>query len=78
MKLIDYLKPVFLGAGFLFLLAGLNILMIEQPAYNDYVAWLYTLILYTFYLYLVLIFLGMLVMAIEFAQKANANRRAHP
>jgi hypothetical protein len=61
MALVEYLKPLILAGGFLFLLVGINIMMVEQPAYNEAVGWLYTLVLYTFYLYLVFLFISVIM-----------------
>jgi hypothetical protein len=74
MALIEFVRPLILAAGFLFLLVGLNILIVEQPAYNNALSWLYTLILYTFYLYLVFVFLSMLVAALEGLLKLRQKR----
>ena len=77
MAMIELLKPVILAAGFLFLLVGLNIMMVEYPNYNEAVGWLYSLILYTFYLYLVLVFIGLLVMALNYLKSARLNQKSH-
>lgn len=61
MKLIDFITPLLLAAGFLFIITGLNILLIENAVYSESLSGLYTLILYSFYLYLVLLFLTVLV-----------------
>jgi hypothetical protein len=73
MALIEFIRPIILAAGFLFILVGMNIFMIEQPAYNDAMGWLYTLILYTFYLYLVFVFLSIIVSTFD----ALLQLRAH-
>ena len=65
MGLIEYLRPLIFAGGFLFIMVGLNILIAEQPAYEDQLTGLYTLVLYTFYLYLVFVFLSILVAGIE-------------
>lgn len=66
MALVNYLKPLLMAAGFLFILVGLN-LLINNAATGDVPALsaLYTLILYTFYLYLVFLFLSILVAVLE-------------
>ena len=58
MALVEYIRPLVLAGGFLFILVGMNILIAEQPTYADTLSGLYTLILWTFYLYLVLVFLS--------------------
>ena len=64
-ELMNYLRPVILAAGFLFILAGLNILIIENPSYESSLSWLYTLILYTFYLYILFLFLNVLIAVLK-------------
>ena len=65
MGMVEYLRPLILAAGFMFILVGLNILIAEQPAYLAELSGLYTLILYMFYLYLVFAFLSLLVGALD-------------
>lgn len=65
MALTEYLRPLILMGGFLFILTGMNILIVEQPAYTDALSALYVLILYTFYLYMVFLFLSILVGGLE-------------
>ena len=65
MGLVEYLRPLILAGGFLFILVGLGILIMEQPAYADSLTGLYTLVMYTFYLYLVFLFLSLIVGALD-------------
>jgi len=65
MALIEYLRPLIFAGGFLFILVGVNILIVEQPTYGAALEGLYTLILYTFYLYLVFAFLSLIVGALD-------------
>ena len=65
MGLIEYLRPLIFAGGFLFIMVGLNILIVEQPTYLDQLTGLYTLVLWTFYLYLMLLFLSILVGALD-------------
>lgn len=65
MALTAYLRPLILAGGFLFILAGISIMMTEQPEYTDVLTGIYTLVLYTFYLYLVFVFLNVLITALQ-------------
>lgn len=65
MALTEYLRPLILAGGFLFILVGMNILITEQPTYNSSLSWLYTLILYTFYIYILFVFLSIIVGALD-------------
>ena len=65
MGLIEYLRPLIFAGGFLFIMVGLNVLIVEQPTYLDQLTGLYTLVLYMFYLYLMLLFLSILVSALD-------------
>jgi hypothetical protein len=65
MALIDNIKPLLLAAGFLFIIVGLNILIVEQPTYSVGLSWIYTLVLYSFYLYLVFGFISIIVGAFD-------------
>lgn len=67
MAVLDYLKPMILAGGFLFILTGMNILIAEHPEYDAALGALYGLVLYTFYLYLILVFVWMLALVLEFA-----------
>ena len=61
MGLIEYLRPLIFAGGFLFIMVGLNILIVEQPTYAGELTSLYILVMYTFYLYLLFVFLSLLV-----------------
>ena len=74
MALVEYVRPLILAGGFLFILVGMNILIAEQPTYADTLSGLYTLILWTFYLYLVLVFLSILITGLQ----ALLNLRKSP
>ena len=65
MGLIEYLRPLIFAGGFLFIMVGLNVLIVEQPTYVSELSGLYVLVLYTFYLYLMLLFISMLVAALD-------------
>jgi hypothetical protein len=65
MGLTEYLRPLILAGGFLFILVGMNILIVEQPAYDAALSSLYVLILYTFYIYLLFLFLSVLVSGLD-------------
>lgn len=71
MGLVEYLRPLILAGGFLFIMVGLGILIVEQPAYAAALTGLYTLVMYSFYLYLVFVFLSLLVSALDFLLKAR-------
>jgi hypothetical protein len=73
--LIEYVRPLILAGGFLFLLVGLNILIVEQPTYEAALTGLYTLILYTFYLYLVFVFLSIIVAGLEALLKLRSGNK---
>lgn len=73
MALVEHIRPLILAGGFLFILVGMNILIVEQPAYVDALSALYTLILYTFYLYLVFVFLSLIVGALDALLKLRFN-----
>jgi len=73
MALVKYLRPLIFAGGFLFILTGMNILIVEQPSYVNALSGLYTLILYTFYLYLVFLFLSILVAALEALLKLRSG-----
>ena len=74
MALTEYLRPLILAGGFMFILVGINILMTEQPEYIDALTGLYTLVLYTFYLYLVFVFLSVLITALQSLLKLRFRR----
>jgi hypothetical protein len=61
MALIEYLRPLIMAGGFLFIMVGLNILIAEQPTYETTLFPLYLLVQYTFYLYMVFIFISVLL-----------------
>ena len=65
MGLIEYLRPLIFAGGFLFIMVGLNILIVEQPTYVAELSGLYILVLYTFYLYLMLLFISILVSGLD-------------
>lgn len=77
MALVEYIRPLIFAAGFLFMLTGMNILIVEQPAYTEALTGLYTLLLYTFYLYLVFVFLSLLVASLEFLLKLRSGWKNH-
>jgi hypothetical protein len=74
MALTEYLRPLILAGGFLFILVGMNILITEQPAYVEALTGLYTLILYTFYLYMVFLFLSVLVGGLDALLKLRRDK----
>ena len=65
MGTIDYLRPLILAGGFLFILVGLNILIAEQPTHSASLTSLYQLTTIVFYLYMVLAFLTILVNSLK-------------
>jgi len=73
MALIEYLRPLIMAGGFLFIMVGLNILIAEQPTHAGPLSQLYLLSTYTFYIYLVFVFLSTLVTALK--SLANARSR---
>lgn len=75
MALTAYLRPLILAGGFLFILAGISILMTEQPEYTEILTGIYTLVLWTFYLYLVFVFINILITALH-ALLALRQRRS--
>lgn len=74
MGLIEYLRPLIFAGGFLFIMVGLNILIVEQPTYADQLSNLYTLVLYTFYLYLMLLFVSILVGVLDALLKLRQRK----
>lgn len=74
MGLIEYLRPLIFAGGFLFIMVGLNVLIVEQPTYVSELSGLYVLVLYTFYLYLMLLFISMLVAALDALLKLRMKR----
>ena len=75
MALTEYLRPLILAGGFLFILVGMNILIAEQPTYTAELTGLYILINWTFYLYLVFLFLSILVAGLDALLKLRFGRR---
>ena len=75
MALTAYLRPLILAGGFLFILAGISILMTEQPEYVEILTGIYTLVLWTFYLYLVFVFINILITVLH-ALLALRQRRS--
>ena len=75
MGLIEYLRPLIFAGGFLFIMVGINILIVEQPLYAEQLTGLYTLVLWTFYLYLLLLFLSILVGALDALVKLRQGTR---
>ena len=75
MALTAYLRPLILAGGFLFILAGISILMTEQPEYVEILTGIYTLVLWTFYLYLVFVFINLLITVLH-ALLALRQRRS--
>lgn len=75
MALTAYLRPLILAGGFLFILAGISILMTEQPEYTEILIGIYTLVLWTFYLYLVFVFINLLITVLH-ALLALRQRRS--
>ena len=74
MALTAYLRPLILAGGFLFILAGISIMMTEQPEYTDILTGIYTLVLWTFYLYLVFVFINILITTLQALIKIRSSR----
>lgn len=73
--LIDYLKPIVLAVGLLFIMAGLSILITEQPAYSGPLTMLFQAFEAIFAVYVLLLFISMILMTYNYMMKAKNFRR---
>ena len=72
--MMEFLKPLVLVGGLLFLIVGLNVAEYQHPEFAAMLEPLYFLCLWTLYIIIAILMLGLIVQAIEFAKKSLDRR----